>query len=218
MKKLEQEIKEAEDLLAFGRANINLTDRFGNISENCLNNAVHNLLKIKAQTGGLDVKGRRILDIGCGALMSKDQFLPTTARMLQAMGASVTGIDKTESPGEPYEHIVMDLEYKSLHSRFEKQEFDMVVCCSFFDSPALPLHLLNKDFAQRISEEAFELLKPGGFFVYDFMSMAPAEYGAESEARMLREIGFEVEMKECYTKRDGEIEKFTVIESVRKPK
>jgi len=125
-----------------------------------------------------DVRGKTILDIGCGAKNSweydscsedsreKRAYDPWLCRALHKLGANCYGIDGGDSPGEEYNHITGNLlvDLTELLGTFPDNSIDLACAWSFFDSDWL-----------RDSRELFEALvrrleakvKPKGFFVFE---------------------------------------------------
>ncbi len=60
---------------------------------------------------GGDIRGLKILDLGCGAPTQQhyfNVFPPTIAEALHALGAEVTGVDFRKNTCARYKHVVMD--------------------------------------------------------------------------------------------------------------
>ncbi len=101
-----------------------------------------------------DVRGLRVIDLGCGA----GYF----SRQMAARGAAVTGVDISErqieharrhEAGTPLgiEYIVMDA--TEVGGRFERESFDLVTSC---------LALQDMPQPGEVTAQAFRLLRPGG--------------------------------------------------------
>ncbi len=123
-----------------------------------------------------DVKGKTVLDIGCGAKQSWDYDLckigkerryydPWLCRVLQFFGAKTFGIDGGESPNESYTHIQGHLYRFSEHTeRFPNHSLDLACAWGLFDSPSLGI---RRELFDTIVTRLEVKLKPEGFFVFD---------------------------------------------------
>lgn len=106
---------------------------------------------------GLDLQGRKTLDIGCGGGLLAEEF----ARL----GCDVTGIDPSEgSIAAAREHARregLQIEYRVGSGEalpFPGAAFEIVYCCDVLEHVAdLP----------RVISEAARVLAPGGVFLYD---------------------------------------------------
>ncbi|HRH94023.1 MAG TPA: hypothetical protein PKV72_05845 [Candidatus Peribacteria bacterium] len=91
-----------------------------------------------------DVKGLRVLDVGCGSTGAyvledtfRDRYPPFLAEMLAAKGALVTGTDIRPNPGAGYEHLVLD-SAKPDWVKALTPPYDIVACLSVFNAPGSP--------------------------------------------------------------------------------
>ena len=123
-----------------------------------------------------DIKGKTILDIGCGAKQSWDYDLcitgkdrryydPWLCRVLQFCGAKTFGIDGGESPDEKYTHIQGNIHnFTMLTERFPNHSLDLACAWSFFDSPSLTM---NQETFEVIVKRLEAKVKPNGFFIFE---------------------------------------------------
>jgi 2-polyprenyl-6-hydroxyphenyl methylase / 3-demethylubiquinone-9 3-methyltransferase len=115
------------------------------------------LRRVLAEEQGLDLRGRKTLDVGCGGGLLAEEF----ARL----GCEVTGIDPSEK----------SLEAARAHAReaglaidyaqgtgeripFPDAAFDLASCCDVLE------HVRD---LPRVIAEISRVLKPGGIFLYD---------------------------------------------------
>src|SRR3954452_11294471 len=106
---------------------------------------------------GLDTRGLRILDVGCGGGLLAEEFAE--------LGCAVTGVDpSSESLEVARSHARergFDIEYRQASGEelpFGDREFPAVYCCDVLE------HV--DDVARTIAEIA-RVLRPGGVFLYD---------------------------------------------------
>lgn len=132
-----------------------------------------------------DVKGKTILDIGCGS-KGKDtyesklftyanagRFEPWLARVLHHLGANVIGIDIGESPHEQFSFRQADFMAEPLPLS-PHERVDIALCFNAISSPGLDIkyrHILGPTFADiahtRITSE-LERRMPGSVFVHNY--------------------------------------------------
>jgi len=150
------------------------------------------------------IKGKSILDIGCGCsrLDSPDfvdtyhdymgnlinPWLPRLSRILSLAGANVTGIDKGFSDGtDNYDHITADLTLGNLGDLVANNKFDLVVAKAFFDSPSLLKDVRAKitfpyTFVRAILKDIYSVIKKDGIFLSNYRDMLDlaSNYGLDS--------------------------------------
>jgi 2-polyprenyl-6-hydroxyphenyl methylase/3-demethylubiquinone-9 3-methyltransferase len=120
---------------------------------------------IESQTGS--VKGKRILDIGCGGGILSE--------LLAQKGATVTGIDASEAGIETaklhlYESkLTIDYEACTVESYLEKNPapFDIIVCMEMLEHVPDPASILKA---------AARLLKPSGILVTSTLNRTPTAF------------------------------------------
>jgi len=144
------------------------------------------LVAVRNAFGGLkNVRGKKILDIGCGSIErnfkargvndSEDRifrdFEPWLCRALQELGANPVGIDIMDLEIEEFEHYQLDfLEPKALNF-FVAKSFDGVnISCVFgpFDDLIIknPIDASNKkNIMKMLGEEIKKLLKNDAKFI-----------------------------------------------------
>jgi len=113
---------------------------------------------------GVEPRGSRALDIGCGGGLLAEEFA--------AMGFDVTGIDPSVESLEVARthaaHSGLRIEYLEGHGAelpFEDTAFDVVYCCDVLE------HIREWE---TVIGEAARVLKPGGVFLYDTINRTPA--------------------------------------------
>jgi hypothetical protein len=143
------------------------------------------------------VVGKQVLDLGCGSRVqtSYDNDEPWLARILQAYGTDVVGLDIRDSSNEVYEHIQADLTGERLDQILDERSFDFVIAKDFFTSPTLlndPNSTLSdyntrqlEEFFRDISMQVFNILNTGGIYIPEFVGI--------KEEEILRGVGFRVE-------------------------
>jgi len=106
---------------------------------------------------GVDPKGLRALDIGCGGGLLAEEF----ARL----GCRVTGVDPSEeSIAAARDHAResgLDIEYRVAPGEelpFAEESFDIVYCCDVLE---------HVDDLGRVVAETARVLVPGGIYFYD---------------------------------------------------
>lgn len=122
------------------------------------------------------LKGKTILDIGCGAerswdydasqfAMGRRMYDPWLCRSLHELGANVIGIDGGSSNNEEYRHIQQNLMSSGkLIDSFQNKSIDLACAFSLFDSPSMGdgkgmFHFLIDRLEPKIKDE--------GFFVFE---------------------------------------------------
>jgi len=135
-----------------------------------------------------DIKGKRILDLGCGNLEKNEEsgydnlrcsfhddlrFAPTLCRALYTLGADVVGVDLGSLEGEPYEHYRKNLLSSNSLDMLGDFSFDLVHSFGVYTSPYL------RKLTRRGDEESFamvshtlrpqleRILKPEGILLVD---------------------------------------------------
>jgi 2-polyprenyl-6-hydroxyphenyl methylase/3-demethylubiquinone-9 3-methyltransferase len=105
----------------------------------------------------VDLKGLRVLDIGCGGGLLAEEF--------GRAGCRVTGVDPSgPSLAAAAEHAAasgLDIDYRQAVAEelpFPDQSFDLVYCCDTLE------HVTDTD---RAVAEAVRVLRPGGYYLYD---------------------------------------------------
>lgn len=104
-------------------------------------------------------KGSRILDMACGRGRHAGCF--------QDQGMRVTGIDISEDSIAEARILYpgVDLQVHDMREPFASQQYDAVTCLftslGYFDS---------MDDERKVMKAAYEALRPGGYFVVDFMN------------------------------------------------
>lgn len=140
------------------------------------------LIDIEHTFGELDfVRGKRILDLGCGATIPKidnektiplsdreqnptsRQFEPWLSRILKELGAEPVGIDAGNLEGEQFEHYNIDLSQPGALNILPDHSFDAINMWSLLDSPALRLGPKEKRrMRKELEQQKQRLLKKDG--------------------------------------------------------
>ena len=116
-----------------------------------------------------DVKGKVVVDLGCGSRKAKDNLLsnyePWLCRILHEAGVMVIGVDAYDS-SEEFRFYVKDL---FLDKVDRIADVDVVHCSSLFDSPTL-LHKHGIDAGARLKEKLIlqceRVLRKDGVFLF----------------------------------------------------
>jgi len=124
------------------------------------------------------VRGKRILDIGCGSATSRHpttgritpMFEPWFCRILVELGADPVGVDLGDLEGEAFEHYRVDFGTAGALDFLPDSSFDGIQDSRIFGSPEFTTqHPATEDY-QRISREIKKqerrLLKPGGVIIH----------------------------------------------------
>lgn len=151
-----------------------LTEKYGKISSTPLNNMQFKLAVLTNTLG--ELRGKTILDIGCGAKNSWDYRIggpvnteryydPWLCRATHELGATVFGIDGASSPNEEYTHIQENmLHFEEIMKRFKDYSIDLACAWNFFDSPSL---INKKTMFKQVVRGLERKVKPEGFFVFE---------------------------------------------------
>lgn len=113
--------------------------------------------EILLQRLGLDPRGLRVLDVGCGGGLLSEAFA--------AMGCEVTGIDRSlptlaaaRSHAEKSGLPILYLEGSAESLPFDARQFDIVCCCDVLEHVDDPATVVG---------EIARVVKPGGIFFFD---------------------------------------------------
>ncbi len=119
---------------------------------------------------GDEVRGSRVLDIGCGSTEPyvltdtfRDRYPPFFAEMLAKRGAHVTGIDIRPNPGAHYDHRVLDLTQPDWSQGLESP-YDLIVCFNLFNAPESPFEH-DAPLCDRIMDDMRRLLSSDGLLI-----------------------------------------------------
>jgi SAM-dependent methyltransferase len=135
------------------------------------------LAKILQASGRTDVKGLRVLDLGCGSKQSADYKFRATAeprlyepwlcRLLHHLGAHAIGIDR-DIQDEEFEHHKIDL-LETCISDVVKEPVDIISAFALFDSPTLNHGVLNagRQLFGLLNIQFDSILKEDGAFVFN---------------------------------------------------
>ncbi len=141
-----------------------------------------------------NVRGKRILDIGCGSNTSRApssiyintpfgekrigratngytaQFEPWFCRVLLELGANPVGVDFGDLEGEAFEHYRVDLGQRGALNFLPSHSFDAVQDSRLFGSPEFTAEFPNRSdrlrVAQEIRRQEQRLLKAGGIVIH----------------------------------------------------
>ena len=124
------------------------------------------LLSMLKNTLG-DLSDKRILDIGCGSGNTLIPFLLYGAKTENCFGVDILE-DRIEAAKERLKGMTFAC-CSAEKIPFEKQTFDLVTMFTCLSS------VLDNDIRRKICEEAFAMLRPGGWFlIYDFTVSNPS--------------------------------------------
>lgn len=124
------------------------------------------------------VKGKRILDIGCGSKVSRHpttgkvtpMFEPWFCRILIELGADAVGVDLGDLEGEAFEHYRVDLGRTGALDFVPDSSFDGIQDSRIFGSPEFTTqHPATEDYyriSQEIKRQEQRLLRPGGVIIH----------------------------------------------------
>lgn len=129
-----------------------------------------------------EIKGKRILDLGCGAKqktheseMDIGKFDPWLARLLHALGAKVIGIDVGDLEAEKFKHFNLDLLIHNSLNIFPDHYFDIVHSSALYTSPELQFRVEGKagegsfraawKLARILLPQIKRILKPNGVYL-----------------------------------------------------
>ncbi len=135
------------------------------------------------------LKGKRILDIGCGSRTSRAPsrgfrggrerpsregytalFEPWFCRILTALGAGPVGVDIGDLGGEPFEHYQADLGHPGALDFLPERSFDAVHDSRLFGSPEFTARFHRRAEALRIAREIVHqerrVLKEEGIIIH----------------------------------------------------
>ncbi len=119
-----------------------------------------------------DVRGKKILDLGCGSMPQRDgdflgrQFEPWLCRGLHILGAHSIGIDIGKLEKELFEHYSLDLTKEGCLDFIKDHTIDLVTATFFFDSPSLhdSYGEAAHDLKQQLYPHIKRVLKPHSIF------------------------------------------------------
>jgi SAM-dependent methyltransferase len=117
-----------------------------------------------------DVKGLRVLDIGCGSTQPyvledtfRDRYPPFFAEMLAKRGARVTGTDIRSNTSDGYDHRVLDCTKADWVTALTPP-YDMVAALSLFNAPGSPFEH-DAALCDRLMDDMRCLLAPDGLLI-----------------------------------------------------
>lgn len=178
-------------------------------------------LRLHLVTNGfIDLAGKQILDIGCGAKASQNSVLneerrrgdyePWFCRFAAACGAKVTGIDRRKSEGENFRHLQSDIKNPQTLEQFDPDSFDIVNSSAFLVPPkkeathALGMNVTAQELLdltdselerldEAIIQQVTRILKDEGYFLYNeriYQKKNGELHAAPNVATLLAQMGF----------------------------
>lgn len=157
-RKIDQEPQTDESIVTFFRR---LGDAFGDLST---------------------IKGKRILDLGCGSSTSRHpwtgqvtpMFEPWLCRILLALGATPVGVDMLDLSDEDFEHHRVNLGELGALDFLPPTSFDAVHDHRIFGSPEFTSQYPTREdylrIAGEINAQERRVLKPGGIIIHTDIS------------------------------------------------
>jgi SAM-dependent methyltransferase len=131
------------------------------------------------------VKGKRILDIGCGSLdydhkdrdpSLKRMFEPWFCRLVTELGAEAVGIDIGDLEGEEFTHYQRDIRNPDVLSDFADHSFDGIHMRSVIGVRDLNLGFKRElELQTKIQEETKRVLKDDGKVIFFSTVVEPPE-------------------------------------------
>ncbi|MDP2662970.1 MAG: class I SAM-dependent methyltransferase [Dehalococcoidia bacterium] len=137
------------------------------------------LARLRRAFGSLSaVRGKKILDIGCGSNASRSpatgkitpMFEPWFCRILVELGADPVGVDMGDLEGELFEHYRVDFGKAGGLDFLPDASFDGIQDSRIFGSPEFTTqHPASEDYeriSREIKRQEQRLLRPGGTIVH----------------------------------------------------
>lgn len=116
-----------------------------------------------------DVRGLRVLDIGCGSTEPyvlgksfRNRYPPFFAEMMTRLGAKVTGLDIRPNPTASYDHRIVDCTSPDWISGF--QTYDVIACFNIFNAPESPFDK-DPELCDTLMGNMRKLLSPDGVLI-----------------------------------------------------
>lgn len=117
---------------------------------------------------GESIKGKRILDLGCGSRTSKEMdltsrvFEPWLCRALKELGAYPVGIDKEDNSEEEFESYQVDLMGKDSLVFLPTNSFDIANMRGLLTSKGFE----GRNYQELILPQLERVVKSEGYFLY----------------------------------------------------
>lgn len=117
-----------------------------------------------------DVKGLKVLDVGCGSVTEyvledtfRDRYPPFFAEMLAKLGADVTGTDIRPNPKAGYRHLTLDCTKPNWMTSF-RAPYDIIACLNIFNAPKSPFEH-DAVLCDRMMDDMRSVLSPDGILI-----------------------------------------------------
>ncbi len=117
-----------------------------------------------------DVKGLKILDVGCGSTLPyiledtfRDRYPPFFAEMLAKLGADTTGTDIRPNPEAGYRHLTLDCTKDGWMTSF-RAPYDVIACLNIFNAPKSPFEH-DAALCDRLMDDMRSVLLPDGILI-----------------------------------------------------
>ncbi len=117
-----------------------------------------------------DVKGLKVLDVGCGSTEAyvledtfRDRYPPFLAEMLAKLGADVTGTDIRPNPKAGYRHLTLDCTKENWMKSF-RSPYDIIAALSIFNAPKSPFEN-DAALCDQIMDDMRSVLSPDGILI-----------------------------------------------------
>ena len=131
---------------------------------------IADMREVHAITALGDIKGLKILDVGCGSTEPyvledtfRDRYPPFFAEMAARLGADVTGIDIRPNLGAGYRHLTLDCTKETWMTSF-RSPYDIITCLSIFNAPKSPFEH-DDALCDRLMDDMRSVLSPDGILI-----------------------------------------------------
>lgn len=114
-----------------------------------------------------EVKGKSILDLGCGSVNSRDECEPYFSRALHEMGAKVIGIDLYDLSKEKFKGYNVDLSMPNSLDFLKDNSVDIACADAFFDSPTLRRVISGEEVFKILIPQLERIVKPEGHSIFE---------------------------------------------------
>lgn len=117
-----------------------------------------------------DIKGKKILDVGCGSTEPyvledtfRDRYPPFFAEMTARLGADVTGTDIRPNKSAGYRHLTIDCTKDNWMTSF-RSPYDVIACLNIFNAPKSPFEN-DAELCDRLMDDMHSVLAADGILI-----------------------------------------------------